>query len=224
MTAFKYTCTGCGRAFCSSCCSNYVNLTKEDLLPGAPALSDFSKPHKCCSDCSDRVKQKKPLLKVTPAATAAPEVQSTPTTPKNKDINELYTIGKVLGEGGFGIVKEGISKKTNERVAVKILLKEKIPPDEESAIYNEVNVLSKLHHKNIVHLYDFLVEPTSFYIVMECVQGGELFDRIVKKTVYNEHEARELVIILLKAIKYCHDKHIVHRYNSMFFASIIVII
>jgi calcium/calmodulin-dependent protein kinase I len=43
------------------------------------------------------------------------------------------------------------------------------------------------------------------------LEGGELFDRIVKKAFYNEKEARDLVFILLKAIKYLHDKGIVHR-------------
>jgi serine/threonine protein kinase len=46
---------------------------------------------------------------------------------------------------------------------------------------------------------------------MEIVNGGELFDRIVKKTFYNEKEARDLIAILLSAIKHCHDRHIVHR-------------
>lgn len=41
--------------------------------------------------------------------------------------------------------------------------------------------------------------------------GGELFDRIVQKVVYNEKEARDLVTILLEAVKYCHDRGIVHR-------------
>lgn len=43
------------------------------------------------------------------------------------------------------------------------------------------------------------------------VQGGELFDRIVQKVVYTEKEARDLVTILLEAVKYCHDRGIVHR-------------
>lgn len=43
------------------------------------------------------------------------------------------------------------------------------------------------------------------------VLGGELFDRIVKKVVYTEKEARDLVTILLEAVKYCHDRGIVHR-------------
>ena len=41
--------------------------------------------------------------------------------------------------------------------------------------------------------------------------GGELFDRIVEKVVYNEKEARDLVSTLLQAVKYCHDRGIVHR-------------
>lgn len=41
--------------------------------------------------------------------------------------------------------------------------------------------------------------------------GGELFDRIVQKVVYNEKEARDLVNVLLQAVKYCHDRGIVHR-------------
>lgn len=41
--------------------------------------------------------------------------------------------------------------------------------------------------------------------------GGELFDRIVAKVVYNEKEARDLVSTLLQAVKYCHDRGIVHR-------------
>lgn len=41
--------------------------------------------------------------------------------------------------------------------------------------------------------------------------GGELFDRIVQKVVYNEKEARDLVTTLLEAVKYCHDRGIVHR-------------
>ncbi|CAN0115993.1 unnamed protein product, partial [Hapterophycus canaliculatus] len=41
--------------------------------------------------------------------------------------------------------------------------------------------------------------------------GGELFDRIVEKVVYTEKEARDLVSTLLQAVKYCHDRGIVHR-------------
>ena len=46
---------------------------------------------------------------------------------------------------------------------------------------------------------------------MECVSGGELFDRIVEKSYYNEAEARGVCKILLEAVGYCHDHHVAHR-------------
>ena len=50
-----------------------------------------------------------------------------------------------------------------------------------------------------------MLQQQSFYI------GGELFDRITKKTFYSEHDARELCKIILSAIKHLHDREIVHR-------------
>lgn len=201
LSAFKYNCAACGKPFCSSCCNQNVALTIDDITAPSSHLKDFSRPQRCCKACADRILSKPP----------PPPVVDTPASPKIQDINVMYSIGKVLGEGGFGVVKEGVSKTNGSRVAVKMLLKEKVPPEEESAIYNEVKILSQLNHKNIVRLFDFLVEPSCFYIVMEVVDGGELFDRIVKKTVYTELEARELVVVLLRAIKFCHDRHVVHR-------------
>ena len=46
---------------------------------------------------------------------------------------------------------------------------------------------------------------------MECVSGGELFDRIVEKSYYNEAEARGVCKILLEAVGYCHEHHVAHR-------------
>mmetsp|Transcript_30832 Transcript_30832/g.72349 ORF Transcript_30832/g.72349 Transcript_30832/m.72349 type:complete len:217 (-) Transcript_30832:137-787(-) len=46
---------------------------------------------------------------------------------------------------------------------------------------------------------------------MEKVAGGELFDRIVQKSYYNEKEARDTCVTLLRAIQYCHSKQVAHR-------------
>eukprot|EP00981_Chlorochromonas_danica_P002116 scaffold424_cov165-Ochromonas_danica.AAC.16 len=198
--SFKYTCPGCGRVFCSNCLNQQILFSEEDVAPKI-IVKDITKPQRCCQDCYNRISSKPPP---TPVVDILP-------SPITANIDELYQVGRVLGEGGFGVVKEGTRIKDGSKVAVKMVLKEKVPPEEESAIYNEVKILSQVDHKNIVHLHDFLVEPSCYYIIMECVTGGELFDRIVKKTVYNELEARELVVILLRALKYCHDRHIVHR-------------
>lgn len=46
---------------------------------------------------------------------------------------------------------------------------------------------------------------------MELVKGGDLFDRIIDKGRYSEPEAREVMRMLLEAVKYLHSKGIVHR-------------
>lgn len=60
-------------------------------------------------------------------------------------------------------------------------------------------------------LYDVFDEPQYYYLVTEKMGGGELFDRIVQKSYYNEKEARDTCKIIFEAIKYCHDHHVAHR-------------
>ena len=71
--------------------------------------------------------------------------------------------------------------------------------------------MRSVDHPNIVKLYDFFDEKRYYYMAIELMEGGELFERIVKKTFYNEKEARDLIRILLDALAYLHHRHIVHR-------------
>eukprot|EP01039_Chlorochromonas_danica_P001280 gene1280-1398_t len=139
----------------------------------------------------------------TPKDNAAPELPHTFTA--------RYKLGDVLGEGGYSIVKLGISNVDKKKVAVKIVAKNGLSRADEESLREEVKILSALTHPNIVRAYDFFEEEKSFYVILEYLDGGELFDRIVKKTFYNEKEARDLVVILLRALKYLHDRNIVHR-------------
>jgi calcium/calmodulin-dependent protein kinase I len=125
-----------------------------------------------------------------------------------------YKLGDVLGQGAFSTVKMATSKINGEKFAVKVVNRASLPKDDEEALKSEVEILQKIKHPNIVKLVDFFEEEKTYYVILEYLPGGELFDRIVKKTFYNEKEARDLVSILLGAIKYCHDRDIVHRYNS----------
>lgn len=54
-------------------------------------------------------------------------------------------------------------------------------------------------------------EKTHYFLVTEMMSGGELFDRIVKKSFYNEKEARDTGLVLFKAIQFCHEKQVAHR-------------
>jgi calcium/calmodulin-dependent protein kinase I len=70
-----------------------------------------------------------------------------------------------------------------------------------------------------VRQLDFFEEPHNYYIVLEYLTGGELFDRIVSKSNYNEKEARDCVKLALRALKYIHELNIVHRLVSVLLSS-----
>lgn len=142
------------------------------------------------------------------APAASPDAGSASKVTK---IGSRYKMGELLGEGGYSQVKLAVDLVTKEKVAVKIVKRVGIDPSDEQALRDEVQILKELDYPNITKLYEFFEEPKSFYVVLEYLEGGELFDRIVKKAFYNEKEARDLVFILLKTIKYLHDKGIVHR-------------
>ena len=78
-------------------------------------------------------------------------------------------------------------------------------------IYDEILTLRSLHHPNIVSIYDFYITDDKIYIVMELMEGGELFDYVVKKGTLTEDEASEIVRKVISAVVYMHQKNIIHR-------------
>ena len=129
---------------------------------------------------------------------------SSKTTPISKD----YIMGKSIGTGAFGTVRLCIHKATRQTRACKILKK---ATQDIKALQEEVEILSKLSHPNIMQLYEVYNDKTNFYIVTEFCQGGELFDAISKKGNFNENEASKIMKQVLSAITYSHQNNIVHR-------------
>jgi serine/threonine protein kinase len=96
-------------------------------------------------------------------------------------------------------------------VAIKCVLRKDLPPSDDAAIYDEVAILAALDHPHITPLIDFFDEKDCYFVVMELMSGGDLFDRIGKKKSYSEADARELCSNMLKAMHYCHDLNIAHN-------------
>eukprot|EP01126_Amoeba_proteus_P007729 TRINITY_DN1277_c0_g2_i2.p1 TRINITY_DN1277_c0_g2~~TRINITY_DN1277_c0_g2_i2.p1 ORF type:complete len:108 (+),score=23.08 TRINITY_DN1277_c0_g2_i2:509-832(+) len=71
--------------------------------------------------------------------------------------------------------------------------------------------MKKLKHKNIISLEEVYDEPNRIYLVMELVTGGELFDQIVSRGTYGEHDAANIVHQILSAVEYMHGNGIAHR-------------
>ena len=87
-----------------------------------------------------------------------------------------YVFIKDIGEGNFGKVKLSKLISTNEMFAIKILNKEKLKAQTKTSSINEIEILSKLNHPNIIHVEKILEDEENFYIIMEYSCEGELFD------------------------------------------------
>lgn len=124
-----------------------------------------------------------------------------------------YIFGKTLGAGTFGVVRQARKLSTSENVAVKILLKKALMGNDVQLqmLYDELAILQKLHHPNIVQFKDWFESKDKFYIVTQLATGGELFDRILCKGKFTEVDAVKIVVQMLSAIEYVHSKNIVHR-------------
>ena len=93
-----------------------------------------------------------------------------------------FIIGKTIGEGTFSTVKLAVNRQTGEKVAIKIMEKNKIIHMEDKIrMEREIQVLKILRHPNIVHLYSVVETNDKIYLIMEYIQGKELFDYIVLK-------------------------------------------
>ncbi|CAL9125252.1 unnamed protein product, partial [Musa textilis] len=123
-----------------------------------------------------------------------------------------YELGRTLGEGNFGKVKYARNVVTGEAFAVKILDRKRIQSLKiDDQIKREIGTLKLLKHPNVVRLHEVSASKTKIYMVLEYVNGGELFDKISSKGKLSEKEGRRLFQQLIDAVSYCHDKGVYHR-------------
>jgi len=84
-----------------------------------------------------------------------------------------------------------------------------------SKFKNEINVLSKVDHPNIIRLYEIFEDERYISLIMEFCQGGELFQKInelaEKDQSFSEKEAVKIFKQLMSAVSYCHSQGICHR-------------
>ncbi|KAM9182257.1 calcium/calmodulin-dependent protein kinase type 1 isoform 2-T2 [Mergus octosetaceus] len=129
---------------------------------------------------------------------------------RTEDIHRIYDFREVLGTGAFSEVVLAEEKATQKLVAIKCIAKKALE-GKEAGLENEIAVLHKIKHPNIVALDDIYESSSHLYLIMQLVSGGELFDRIVEKGFYTERDASALIRQILDAVRYLHDMGIVHR-------------
>ncbi|XP_074523192.1 calcium/calmodulin-dependent protein kinase type 1D-like [Halichoeres trimaculatus] len=124
------------------------------------------------------------------------------------NIKDVFEFKGKMGSGTFSDVYMVREKKTGYLYALKCLKKKHLA---HSNLENEINVLKRIKHDNVVGLEDFYESRTHYYLVMQLVSGGELFDRIIDKGVYTEKDASRVISQVLQAVSYLHQNSIVHR-------------
>ena len=123
-----------------------------------------------------------------------------------------YLIQQTLGEGTFGKVKLGIYLPNDEKVAIKVLEKDRMTDkDDQIRVKREFDMLSKFNHPNVILVTEIFESTDSYYSVMEFCEGGELFNYIVKKRRLTEKETAFFYFQIINGLEYIHSLGIVHR-------------
>jgi len=129
--------------------------------------------------------------------------------PQNKgNPSEKYIRGKKIGKGTFGNVYESKNIIFNNKVAMKV-----IPKNEKmnnTFIQNEINILKKLSHPNIVRIYEFYESNNCFYLINEFCPEGELFEYI-NNSKLTEQQLASIFYQVFSGLKYLHENNILHR-------------
>jgi serine/threonine protein kinase len=136
--------------------------------------------------------------------------------------DQRYKLKDVIGQGITSTVH--ICERVGDfdshlprRCACKLVDKRKLAADPalrehlNEQLANEISVMARLQHDNIVTLFDVYDSPDKMHIVMDLMTGGELFDHIIDKGCLSEKEAAGVIQQVASALDYCHKQGIVHR-------------
>ena len=131
---------------------------------------------------------------------------------KGETSPDLYYIReKTLGHGSYGTVYLVKHKQLHRYFAMKVIRKSHKNKSEEENLMNEINILRKMDHPNILKMTDFYNQKKEYDIITEYCQEGELFNEIKTYAPFNETITGYYMKQILKAVCYCHGMNIVHR-------------
>ena len=127
------------------------------------------------------------------------------------DLNEDLIYIEDIAEGAFGKVIHVKEKKSNKDISVKIIDKRKADQNLINKMKEEISIIKKLDHKNIVKFYGHIDTPTQLLIKMEYLKYGTLSQWMKKHKKITEEEASIIIKNVLSAIDYLHSNQICHR-------------
>jgi len=118
---------------------------------------------------------------------------------------------EVLGAGANGDVIMATNLHTGAKVAVKVLQLQSLSDRRKRDLLSEVEVSLSLDHPHVARLLEVYESESTLSLVMECMEGGELFNRLIERQRFAEQDAAEASWQILLAVNYLHSEGIVHR-------------
>ncbi len=126
-----------------------------------------------------------------------------------------YEVRSVLGKGAMGVVYKAFDPHIERFVAIKTIRKDTVDPDLAAQFMarfkNEAKAAGRLHHPNIVGVYEYGEDDTVAFIAMEYVEGTGLREYLDRKTTFDFGQLVSLMSQLLGALEYAHAAGVVHR-------------
>ncbi|KAG6621454.1 CAMK/CAMKL protein kinase [Phytophthora cinnamomi] len=124
-----------------------------------------------------------------------------------------YKVTTLLGRGGFGEVRLGVHQLTNDKVALKFILKSEMGSlGDVERTTTEIQCLTALNHPSIIKLLRVINEPNHIVLVFELLEGGDLFHYIKQfPGGLSEEDGVGLFSQILGGVGYAHNQHICHR-------------
>lgn len=196
-----------------------VCVEQENRLGSAMAAKAASRAH-------SRVREGKPVLSnvtnshidsvvesVENAAKRLSQHSQLSNSSKKRVENKIgpWRLGRTLGKGSTGRVRLGKHAKTGMLAAIKIIPKLQGKHSLPYGIEREIIIMKLISHPNIMGLYDVWENDSELYLVLEYVQGGELFDFIISNGKLSEAEAVKYFKMIINGVSYCHKFNICHR-------------
>ena len=125
----------------------------------------------------------------------------------------FYLYGRRIGQGAFGKVNLGLNVLTGRVVAIKSFKKKPIEKfrHKMKKIQSETELMKRFNHKNITKILEVFNDEEYMLIVMEYINGGNLFSFVKKRRKLSEKMARFLFRQIILGIHHIHSKNVVHR-------------
>lgn len=123
-----------------------------------------------------------------------------------------YRVTEEVGSGGMAVVYKGIQESLGRTVAIKALKTSMSAEDNVVARFRrEALTVASLQHENLINLYDFFHERGALFMVMEYVEGIDLYD-LLERCPRVPHDAAAIIALqVARALDYAHFRGIVHR-------------